>query len=553
MAVTIISLAFLSRSDVELACGSNMLLRVKTDYLAESGLEHARGLILNPQEIDDDYWAGEMSQYIEEGDFYYDVAVEPNGFCNYDISCEAYRLTQGEKTARSSLKAILRLDPAIAYWSGSAFDRQLSGAVTVNGDVYCANDLGCYGTVNGDVFCDNLSGAIVGQKKDRSNLGLEWPRVVASDFVSEYGVQPVSSTLSSQVLGPYTPVRVSQRVGDMVLEGDVEINGMLIVEGDLTVQGTGNSIIAQKNLPALLVTGDLKIVEDSELDIQGLAVVDGEVRVNIGCEDINILGGLFVKEGLFETTKDSSGNDNDAIIHGEPSYSSESGHVALNFDGDDDYLQTEDGSSTLQLTTNNYTFSVWIKADSSQKSWAGIFSKTDSDGSINHWTLQFNNNNPRKLIIHHPYGSWLTGIEIDDIAGQWHHIAVTRSGDTMTSYLDGEQKESESWSCALGSGYGHLNIGANRTASSSYLYSGLIDDVRIYNQALDVNDINEIMNGSEVTGGLIAHWKLDEDGQRDIQITAAPAKTAVYLWSDASVRQRWNQAADAFYKDIRRN
>ncbi len=51
MAITILSLGFLSRSDIELACGENMILRTQMDYLAESGLEHARGLILNPQDI----------------------------------------------------------------------------------------------------------------------------------------------------------------------------------------------------------------------------------------------------------------------------------------------------------------------------------------------------------------------------------------------------------------------------------------------------------------------------------------------------------------------
>ena len=45
MVITILSLGFLSRSDVELACGQNMVLHTHMDYLAESGLEHAKGLI----------------------------------------------------------------------------------------------------------------------------------------------------------------------------------------------------------------------------------------------------------------------------------------------------------------------------------------------------------------------------------------------------------------------------------------------------------------------------------------------------------------------------
>jgi type II secretory pathway component PulK len=52
MTITILSLGYLSRSDVELVCGRNMILRTQMDYLVESGLEHARGLILNPQNVE---------------------------------------------------------------------------------------------------------------------------------------------------------------------------------------------------------------------------------------------------------------------------------------------------------------------------------------------------------------------------------------------------------------------------------------------------------------------------------------------------------------------
>ena len=77
MAITILSLGYLSRSDVELACGANMALWSQMSYLAESGLEHAKGLILNPQEISAEYWTGDTAQQIDAGNDYYDVVVEP--------------------------------------------------------------------------------------------------------------------------------------------------------------------------------------------------------------------------------------------------------------------------------------------------------------------------------------------------------------------------------------------------------------------------------------------------------------------------------------------
>jgi hypothetical protein len=561
MVVTIVALAYISRSDGELQYGQNMLLRTQADYLAESGLEHARGLILNPQEIDiNDAWTA-TSQRLDGGsDFYYDVAVEPNTaysgptrWCDYDISCQAYRLSGGERTAQSSLKALLRLNPCIAYWSDTAADRQLSSAVAINGDVYSYDDLKGYDcNIEGDIFCDNLTGSRLGagQVYPKSELSLDWPDVNVAGFTAKYTFDSISSSpLSGPVSAPYI-----KSDGDLKIAGSVRIDGMLIVDGNLTISGTDNVITAGKAVPAMLVTGDLTIEEGAQVSIEGLAVVNGVVNVSVGCGDVNVLGGLFAGRGIVETVKDSASGQS-AILHGEPLCLTDGGHAGLSFDGLNDYAQTDDGSSTLQIISN-YTFSVWLKASSTQKSWAGIISKTDPNGLVNHWTLQFDNNSPRRLIIHHPYGTWDTGIKITDIANQWHHIAVVRNAGTMTSYLDGVPRPAEVWAVSPASGYGHLNIGCNRTASDSYAYSGLIDDVQIYNQPLDANDVNYVMNGMGTTGGLIAHWKLDEDGQRHVEVTAAPAKTAIWCWSESSgelKREKWAQAAGAFYKDIRRN
>ncbi len=126
MTITILSLGFLSRSDVELACGENMILRTQMDYLAESGLEHARGLLLNPPDPNLGYWTGaEHLQIVENSNDYYNVDVnqlpfvdpcDPN-VCDYEIACTAYREKYGEKVGESILKAELHIDPNIAYWA----------------------------------------------------------------------------------------------------------------------------------------------------------------------------------------------------------------------------------------------------------------------------------------------------------------------------------------------------------------------------------------------------------------------------------------------------
>ena len=116
MAVTILSLGFLSRSDVELACGVNMTLRARMDYLAESGLVHAKGLVGNPEDPNAPHWAGASSQQLYSGDDYYDVDVnlitvidpcDPNQALTYEIASMAYRESDGQRVGQSAIWAQL--------------------------------------------------------------------------------------------------------------------------------------------------------------------------------------------------------------------------------------------------------------------------------------------------------------------------------------------------------------------------------------------------------------------------------------------------------------
>ena len=312
MAITILSLGFLSRSDVELACGENMILRTQMDYLAEAGLVHAKGLILSPQDVDTEYWTGAVGQQLITGsDDYYDVTVsrdDPN-LCNYIITCDAYREKNGERIGRSSLEAELRLDPCIAYWAGSA--TTISQRITISGDVYCNGSLGNLGTIRGDAFAANLTGSVDGQLYDKDQLSLNLPGLQVSDFSSQYYIE--SSSYSVQGIDPNVsnasfepsednPGGVRYHNGDVRLEGNVNISGMLVVSGDLRITAANNVISAVKNFPALLVNGKVIVEDGGTLEVNGLAQIVQKIAIDAGAEnvDIDVVGGLFIINGGIE-------------------------------------------------------------------------------------------------------------------------------------------------------------------------------------------------------------------------------------------------------------
>jgi len=572
MTITILSLGFLSRSDVELACGENMILRSQMDYLAESGLIHARGLILNPQDAGTLYWTGAVGQQLVVGsDDYYDVGIvrddsDTTDRCNYIIDCNSYRLKNGEKIGSSSIRAELRIDPSIAYWSG--LNTAVSPLTTVNGDVYCAGDLLINGCINGDVFAGGtITGTnIAGQKNESvAQSPVSWPALETSDFSSTYYIGSVSycvdlvgsSVHPSGSFNPSAgnPAGVRYYNGDLELPGNVDIEGMLVVNGDLRMSGQNNVITAAKNFPAVLVAADMIIESSSDIEINGLVVIKGQMQVSADNANVSILGGLFVEDGVVETTADSSGNDNAGTLYNGPAWWPAGGKTsgALGFDGVDDKVEYPDAGGYLN-GLSAITVSLWIKSDVTSED-RGILFVREPTGSDEELSIRYDERgafggvNGIKASICTTSGYTQIESSSDVQATDWQHLALLwETGSGLKLFINGQLNTLRYDMGALSgtvSGVQKLMLG--RGARGGY-WDGLIDDVRIYNHLLDVNDIYPPEDGLT---GLLMHWKLDESGS-DITITAAPSKTAIEVWPQAGVAQRWEQANDAFFRSIER-
>jgi len=559
MTITILAVGFLSRSDVELACGQNMVLRTQMDYLVESGLQHAKGLILNPQDVDSEYWAGATGQQLAaDGEDYYDVTVvrDASDRCNYVIDCNSYRLKGGEKVGRSGLTAQLRLDPCIALWTGG--DTTLWSGLTIDGDVYCGGGLANNGVIDGDVFADALTGSITGRHKAVADLSLIWPQVKVNEFTANYTTETISlSSLSGVSLGSLDPVRICYSSGSLTLAGNVSIDGMLIVSGDLTVQGDGNIITAGKNLPALFVTGDVKVEGGGSLQINGLAVLNKRILVNGNATDIGVLGGLFVKDIVAETTADSSGNGNIGILYNGPAWRPFGGQTggALEFDGADDRVDVPTMGSYLN-GLSSITVSLWVKSDVTDQDRDILFTREptgldeelgiryDKSGAFGGGTKGV------KASIRTIFGYTQIESSSNVQTTAWQHLAIVwESGSSLKLYINGALdtlRYDPGPLVGTVSGVQKLMLGCG---TKGQYWDGMIDDVRIYNRALDANDIYPPVDGLP---GIRGHWRLDEAGSGPISVTAAPAKTAVVLWSEEDAEEKWGQAAGAFFRSIGR-
>lgn len=318
MVGTILSLGFLSRSDAELACGTNMVLKSQMDLLAESGLEHAKALILNPQDVEGEYWVGDVNQQLVGGsDDYYDVNVKKLGNCNYQITSDAYRKRDGVMSGRSRLTAELRMDPAIALGSNNTM--AIPACVTVNGDVYSVGSLTNNGVVNGDVMASGAIASAPANTQGQIYPGIwgsivPWPGLSVSDFAGpnyyigsqQYTVGVISKLrLSGVTLGPTVdnPAGIYYRSGNLLIDGNVIINGTLVVTQDVEFKGAGNVITAAKNFPAMIISGQLvtRDSKDPQLKVNGLVQIDTGISITstASAASIEINGALFIQNGGF--------------------------------------------------------------------------------------------------------------------------------------------------------------------------------------------------------------------------------------------------------------
>ncbi len=499
------------------------------DYLAESGLEQARGLVLNPQDAATEYFTGGTGLQLDDGSSdYYNISVlrdDSNSLdqCNYIIDCNAFELKGSERIGQSNLRARLRLDPCIAFWAEN--DTILPNFMIVHGDVYCYGAMSNNGAIYGDIFANSLdgTGTASGQKYSVSKLSLNWPDISVYSFDDKPGV--------------------TYQLGDSTLSEDV--SGMLLVNGDLTIQsGSDIHITASKNQPAMYVAGDIIIDKDANLDIEGLAAVKNNIFIN-GDATLNVLGGLFTKGALYETTCDSSGNEAFAVLHNGVSRSTGEYNGALRFDGSNDYAQVE--KESIFDITNQITVSAWIKVNAFDKSYQAVVTKGDSA-----WRLQrYSNTNYIEFacsgISNNQFGNIWSNKSVND--SQWHHVAGVYNGLQIMIYIDGVLNVSQYATGHIETDHYKVMIGQNAQASGRN-WNGWIDDVQVYNRSLDANEISIIKSGGTVSN-LVSHWKFDETGPT-INITAAPTKAAVLLWKDDGTIEKWGQAAGAFYRSIQR-
>ena len=178
-------------------------------------------------------------------------------------------------------------------------------------------------------------------------------------------------------------------------------------------------------------------------------------------------------------------------------------NICLDFDGNNDYVTV----SSLPIGNSDFSVETW-------------FNSTTNSGSSTNYELLLGFGSPGLNIalqngemyfrigsLVFPWTNINPSVNYND--GNWHHISVTRLGNDFTVYVDCIQI----WSSNIVFNFNFQVFNVSSFAfTGGNQWLGKIDEVRIWNRALTLSEINAtktcVLTGLEP--GLLLYWNFDE-------------------------------------------
>ena len=192
---------------------------------------------------------------------------------------------------------------------------------------------------------------------------------------------------------------------------------------------------------------------------------------------------------------DESGNNNNGSVHGANLTSDRFGNPnsAYSFNGINDYISVP-SSSTLNFQ-KSITINFWMMIKNFFNREQYVISQGSYDNRLkisiipnNHlrWTIKTNSSNNNGIID--------LDTETQLVKDSLYNVTVLYSGSDYEIYLNGNLDSFSSWSCSILQTSIPLTFAQMLPSDQNYNFNGTLDDIRIYNYALSVEQIKKLYN-----------------------------------------------------------
>lgn len=201
----------------------------------------------------------------------------------------------------------------------------------------------------------------------------------------------------------------------------------------------------------------------------------------LGTSLANVLS-LYKGEG--NANDSSTSGINGAFQNGATTTTSGKIGSAFNFNGTTHYVNLGDN---FDRGTSDFTIAVWIKGDPTMETWGRILDKGYSTGFA--LGRQSNTNKVEFEFL----GSGSLGNNFTTtstvIDNTWHHITVTKQGNTARIYADGKLENTETVTTSSQDNALPLYIGYNPGEGTLGHWKGQLDEITLLNRALSDSEI----------------------------------------------------------------
>ena len=186
---------------------------------------------------------------------------------------------------------------------------------------------------------------------------------------------------------------------------------------------------------------------------------------------------------------DQSGSNNNGIVYGAVLTSDRFGNAnsAYQFDGVNDYISVNPAT----LLNPTYSYSMWVKANTISS--AGMLGSGSVGGdqafmlntSLGYGIQTYNTGGPASVFENSIPST-----------SNWYHLVATRSSNMLALYVNGQliNNISVSGTPYYGPNTMYSTIGSRD--GTQQFFSGLIDEVGIYNRGLEPWEVLAIYNGA---------------------------------------------------------
>jgi len=362
-----------------------------------------------------------------------------------------------------------------------------------------------------------LDGAVVGSEDLTSPYSISWNTALATDGAHTLTAvardaagntgnsTPVNITISNvinrDIISP--TVSITSPASGAVVSGTVAISAN--ASDNVGVAGVQFQVDGA-NVAAEDLTSPYSVNWDTSAYGNGLHVISAIARDAAGNVASSVVT-LTVSNGAPQTGRpmasynfqentgaaaaDGSGHGNTAVLNNGAGWTTSGKYGnAVTFDGVDDFVFATDTSS-LDIGGAG-TIEAWVNPVALNR-WNSIIAKGGSNDNTQHnYALEINESNRYVCILGDGSSSRTLSSTIDAVSNQFTHVACVWDGANLQLYINGALNSSTVQDLAPAANTFPLYIG--QFGGNTDRFQGVIDEVRIYSQALTQAQVQSDMN-----------------------------------------------------------